>query len=223
MKLIDIRTLKNKNEICHSLQNNFCTEMLDLMAIDICKNDDDENKISFDFGVENQLDCLTFIKNIYIDAVKPLNFPDKQQMKINLTSDTPFYCSPRRLYFYETEEVNKMVKELIDSAIVRPSSSPYASPIVLVKKKSGKLKMCVDYRGLNKLTERDNYPLPLIEDCIEYLERKKIFSLLDLKNGFHQVKMNDESIKYTSFITPNGQYEYLRMPFGLKNGPSVFQ
>lgn len=70
---------------------------------------------------------------------------------------------------------------------------------------------------------RDNYPLPLIEDCLEYLGENRIFTLLDLMSGFFQIKMAEDSIKYTSFVVPNGQYEFLRMPFGLKNGPSIFQ
>lgn len=76
--------------------------------------------------------------------------------------------------------------------------------------------MWVDYRGLNKLTIRYNYPLPLIEDCLEYLEGKTLFTVLDFKSVFHQ-----DSIKYTAFVTPNEQYEYLRIPFGLKNAPSL--
>lgn len=83
--------------------------------------------------------------------------------------------------------------------------------------------MCVDYRALNKLTLRDHFPLPLIEDCLEYLGDKKYFIVLDLKNGFHQVPMHPDSVPLTAFVTPMGQYEYLYMPFGLTNAPPVFQ
>lgn len=128
-----------------------------------------------------------------------------------------------QIIYLERDVVNKTVAELLASNIIRPSQSPYASPIVLVKKKNGEIRMCIDYRALNKLTIRDNFPSPLIEDCLEYLESKKVFSVLDLKSGFHQTGMDPESVKYTAFITPDGHYEYLRMHFGLKNGPAVFQ
>lgn len=81
---------------------------------------------------------------------------------------------------------------------------------------------CVDFRELNKITVKDNFPTPLIDDHIDRLKDKKIFSSLDLKNGFYYVKMSEYSIKYTAFVTPIGQFEFLRMPFGLTNAPRVF-
>lgn len=144
------------------------------------------------------------------------------EMNIRLTSDTPIYSNARRLSYSEKQKVQDTIEDLLTQNIIRPSNSPYASPIVLVKRKNGDTRLCIDYRNLNKVTARDNFPLPLIEDCLEILEGKQYFTTIDLKNGFHQIKMAPDSIKYTSFVTPNGQYEYMKMPFGLKNAPAVF-
>lgn len=144
------------------------------------------------------------------------------EMEIILTEEKPCYTVPRRLSYHERGELKKITDELLERGIIRPSNSPYASAILLKKKKSGEYRKCVDYRPLNKLTVRDNFPMPLIEDCIEFLHGRKYFTALDLKNGYFHVKMSPDSVKYTSFVTPYGQYEYLRMPFGLKNGPAVF-
>lgn len=97
-----------------------------------------------------------------------------------------------------------------------------ASPIVLVKKKNGSTRLCVDYRLINKKIFKDPYPLPLIEDQLDELQGAEIFSTLDLRNEFFHVTLEESSRKYTAFVTPDGQYEFLKVPFGLCNSPSVF-
>lgn len=168
-------------------------------------------------------ECKQIVNNSYKFAQRPLTRPPTSEMKIRVTSDIPIYVPPRRLSHSDKEIAKKMVIDLIAEGIARPSSSEYASPIVLVRKKNGEHRLCVDYRSLNGITLKDNFPLPLIDDCIEFLGGKNCFSILDLKSGFHQMKMDNESIKFTSFVTPFGQFEYVHMPFGLKNGPSAFQ
>lgn len=199
----------------------------DSFFADICAIDVTESEplidISNNLGKQDTDILRAVVINNYLSPTDVHIEPYDYEMSIRLTNDVPFHSMPRRLSYYERTEVQKIVRELLEKRIIRPSSSPYASAIVLVKKKSGEMRMCVDYRSLNRLTIRDNYPLPLIEDCIEYLEGKQYFTVLDLCHGFHQVRMAAESIKYTSFVTPDGQYEYEKMPFGLKNAPAVFQ
>lgn len=113
--------------------------------------------------------------------------------------------------------------QLLKDGIIRPSNSPYASPIVLIPKKNGEVRLCIDYRKVNEITIRDNLPTPVIDDHLDRLRDKCYFSCLDLTNGFYHVNMAESSIKFTSFVTPLGQFEYLLMPFGLTNAPRVFQ
>lgn len=145
------------------------------------------------------------------------------ELNIRLSKNETFHCAPRRLSVAAKDEVKTILDRMLDQGVIQPSSSAYSSPIVLIKKKCGATRLCVDYRALNKITLRDNYPLPLIEDQIDSLHNKNFFSCLDLKDGFHHVRVAKDSVKFTAFVTPLGQFEFLRMPFGLRNAPSVFQ
>jgi len=147
---------------------------------------------------------------------------DRPEMHIQLKAHSSFYFRPRRLSFYEKEKLQIILYDMLAKQIIRPSTSEYSSPIVLVKKKNGDLRLCVDYRELNKYIIKDRYPLPLIDDNFDLLRGKKYFTCFDLRDGFHHIYVSKDSIKYTSFTTPLGQFEYLKMPFGLATGPACF-
>ena len=142
---------------------------------------------------------------------------------MRLTNNNPVYCGPGRLSYDEKEKLQKILDSLLTRGIIRESDSPYASSIILIRKMNSELRLCVDYRFLNKIPLWDNYPLPLIEDHLDRLRDKCYYTLLDLKDGFHHIDVATDSIKYTAFITPLGQYEYLKMLFGLETAPAKFQ
>lgn len=145
------------------------------------------------------------------------------KMSIKVTDSTPIAYRPYKLSHSEKLKVREIVRDLKDKGIIRESNSEYASPIILVKKKDGTDRMCVDYRALNRLTVRDRYPLPLIDDHIDRLGNFKYFTSLDMATGFHQIAIEEGSIHKTAFVTPEGHFEYLRMPYGLTNSPIVYQ
>ena len=136
---------------------------------------------------------------------------------------SPIKKSPYRMSPVELEGKNRQLKSLTEKDFIRPSDSPWAAPVLFVRKKDGSLRICVDYRGLNRITTADSYPIPRIDDNLDYLGNSSVFSLVDLESGFHQVCMDDDSISKTAFTTRYGSFEYLVMPFGLRNAPSTFQ
>lgn len=144
-------------------------------------------------------------------------------MQIRLSNDTPICYRPYKLSHEEKLRVRDIIRDLLEKGIIRESESAYSSPILLVKKKDGSDRLCVDYRALNAVTVKDRYPLPLIEDHIDRLGKSRRFSSLDMATGFHQIPMDDGSIHITGFVTPEGHFEYLKMPYGLANAPVVYQ
>lgn len=144
-------------------------------------------------------------------------------MAIKLTRSEPVNYRPYKLSHDEKLRVRDIIKDLKDKGVIRESNSDFASPIILVKKKDGTDRMCVDYRALNAITVKDRFPLPLIDDHIDRLGKTRYFSTLDMATGFHQIMVDPDSVSKTAFVTPEGHFEYLKMPFGLANAPVVYQ
>jgi hypothetical protein len=122
----------------------------------------------------------------------------------------------------ELAEVKQQIEELMQKQFIRLSASAWGAPVLLVKKKDGKLRLCVDYRELNKLTVKNKYPPPQINDLFDQLGEAKVFSKIDLRSGYHQITVKPKDIPKAAFQTQHDHYEYLVVPFGLTNAPVVF-
>ncbi|GJW92072.1 putative reverse transcriptase domain-containing protein [Tanacetum coccineum] len=133
-----------------------------------------------------------------------------------------YAVTPSRLAPSEMQELSNQLQELADRGFIRPSTSPWGAPVLFVKKKDGSFRMCIDYRELNKLTIKNRYPLPRIDDLFDQLQGSSVYSKIDLRSGYHQLRVRDEDIPKTAFRTRYEHYEFQVMPFGLTNAPAVF-
>jgi hypothetical protein len=143
--------------------------------------------------------------------------------RIDTENNPPVRQPVRRISPHKREEASRLLKEMLDKKVIQPSSSPWASPIVLVPKKDGSVRFCIDYRKVNAITRRDAYPLPRIDDTLDTLAGAKWFSTLDMVSGYWQVELEESDKEKTAFCTQEGLFEFNVLPFGLCNGPATFQ
>ncbi|GJR61350.1 putative reverse transcriptase domain-containing protein [Tanacetum coccineum] len=161
--------------------------------------------------------------DVFPEDLPGLPLTRQVEFQINLIPGAaPVARAPYRLAPSEMKELSEQLKELSDKGFIRPSSSPWGAPVLFVKKKDGSFQMCIDYRELNKLTVKNRYPLPRIDDLFDQLQGSSVYSKIDLRSGYHQLRVREEDIPKTAFRTRYGHYEFQVMPFGLTNAPAVF-
>ncbi|GKE95674.1 putative reverse transcriptase domain-containing protein [Tanacetum coccineum] len=175
---------------------------------------------------EKKLDDIRVVRDfpeVFPDDLLGLPLVREIEFRIDLIPGaSPVVRSPYRLAPSEMLELSKQLKELQEKGFIRPSHSPWGAPMLFVKKKDGLMRMCIDYRELNKLTIKNRYPLPRIDDLFDQLQGACCFSKIDLRSGYHQLRVREEDIPKTAFRTRYGHFEFTVMPFGLMNEPSIF-
>ena len=187
--------------------------------------DEDVSCVQFDAALsEVQLDELKAVFQAHADILttRPGVFSGNLMLEIPLTSDVPIRRKMYNLPFSSKEVVEKEIQVMLDLEIIEPSKSPYSSPVVLVRKKDGSCRFCIDFRGLNKITVFDAEPIPNVEDLFVRLAHSRFFTKIDFAKGYWQILVLPEDRPKTAFATHQGLFQFIRMPFGLVSAPAVF-
>ena len=162
-------------------------------------------------------------QDIFAKSSSDLGRCDRVQHRINTGNALPVRQPTRRLPFGKREVEQDEIYKMLERGVIEPSNSPWSSPIVLVTKKDGSIRFCVDYRVLNDLTVKDAYPIPRVDECLDALSGSKWYSSMDLYSGFWQVGLRPEDREKSAFATSLGLFQFTVMPFGLTNSPSTFE
>jgi len=176
-------------------------------------------EVDFDWSCKKKLiDSIMEVENMEVPTVD-----DDYAISVRLKDDSIYAYAPRRFAHVEKIEIRKIIDDLLKRDIIQPSVSPYCARVVSIRRRNGKLRLCIDLRPLNIRVIKQKYPFPVIEDCLSRLNGKSVFTLLDLRDGFHNIRVHADSSKFFSFATADGQYEYKRLPFGYSEAPAEFQ
>ncbi|GKE29628.1 putative reverse transcriptase domain-containing protein, partial [Tanacetum coccineum] len=175
---------------------------------------------------EKRLEDIPIIRDfpkVFPEDLPGLLPPRQVEFRIDLIlGAAPVARAPYHLAPSEMKELSKQLQEMLEKGFIRPSSSPWGAPVLFVKKKDGSFKICIDYRELNRLTIKNRYPLPRIDDLFDQLQGSSVYSKIDLRSGYHQLRIREEDIPITAFRTRYRRYEFQVMPFGLTKAPAVF-
>ncbi|UYV63377.1 K02A2.6-like [Cordylochernes scorpioides] len=173
---------------------------------------------------EDLMGLLLSFKGVFLPTMKNANkVQNRVKHRIHTGDHPPIKQRPYRVSKREREIMQKEVDTMLERKVIQPSESPWSAPVVLVKKKDGTWRFCVDFRRLNHITKKDVYPLPRIDDVLDHLSSARYYSTMDLKTGYWQVEVDERDREKTAFVTPDGLYEFMVMPFGLCNAPATFE
>ncbi|XP_037930328.1 uncharacterized protein LOC119665079 [Teleopsis dalmanni] len=200
-----VKTTCKINKLSPITEDDVCTDTV---------NSDSKGKL---------LEVINEFRECFATGMDGIGKTNVVEMKIELTTNEVIAQVPYRVPEPKKEIVAKKIQELLDNDIIAPSESSYASPMLLVKKKNGEHRLCVDYRRINQFTRKECYPMPNIEESLQEATKYRIYISLDLNCGYYQIPIERNSRKYTAVVVPDGMYEFKRMPFGLKNAPVLFQ
>ena len=161
--------------------------------------------------------------DVFLDDIAGLPPEREVEFTIDLIPRTePISIPPYKMAPAELRELKAQLEELLSKGFIRPSISPWGAQVLFVKKKDGSLRLCIDYRQLNRVTIHNQYPLPRIDELIDQLQGSQVYSKIDLRSGYHQLRVQESDVPKTAFRTRYGHYEFLMMPFGLTNAPVAF-